>query len=93
MIEVNDILKEVQSEVSSMKLSENRSKKIQARLRRVQSELERESQTYMRHYDRCKRLVKAADAISDDWREFPWVKEEGFVKDLPVESPAYDASM
>jgi len=82
-VEVNTILKEVESIFLEEKALEKQIEKLQGTINQLYGRQRALGDKLYPIRERKGRLVRAADALQDDWRDWPWVKESGFAKDIP----------
>lgn len=82
-VHVNALLGEVRELVEELDKLRKQADKLQGTINQLEG---KQRVLYDKMYPlriRKEKLVKAADALNDDWRDWPWVKEAGFAKDLP----------
>lgn len=82
-VHVNDVLKElvaIQEEVDKL---EKQNDRLQATINQLRGRQRAIGDKVWPMRDRQRKLIKAADALESDWREWHWVKEAGFVTKLP----------
>ena len=83
-VNTNTVLKELQGHVKANAALQERYDKMQGTINGLRTRQDRIGQEMYNHSNEMQKLMKIADVVSPGWREWPWVKEAGFVKMLPV---------
>lgn len=79
----NTVLQELRAAVAKVDDANEELRKKRTTYKRAETSLRTaETSVYAAERDRD-RLREAADVLSDDWRQWPWVMEDGFASKVP----------